>query len=148
MFNNIIYFIVVLIIFNMSSHAGTGETSLGADFFTAIVAWAVFAIYTRWCFSRLLSRYEKGSDEDGRLTLAYQSLGVKLSILAILLFALDVYALNLKHWLQGLPGIKLFSVFQGILAILLFIGYLGTIWYFSYPAYRKAFQIGIESWKL
>ncbi len=146
MFNNIIYFIVVLIIFNMSSPAGGGETSLSADFLAGMGAWAFFTIYTRWCFNRLLSRNEKGADEEGRLTLAYQSLGVKLSILAILLFALDVYALNLKHWLQGLPGIKSFSVLQGILAILLFIGYLGTIWYFSYPVYRKAFQIRIERW--
>ena len=143
MFNNIIYFIIVLLIFNISYPDNVHDNSLGYALVMFLGTWLVFAGFCRLGFQRLLARFNGEGNENGRLTNAYQGLIVRLSILAIFLFALDVYFFHLKYWLQIIPGFKQFSVLQGILAIALFVFYLCTIWYFSHPAYKAAFQIRI-----
>jgi len=138
MFNNIIYFIIVLLIFNINYPDNTQDTSFGYSLVMFFLCWILFAGYCRWGFRRLLLRFSGVS--SSRLTNEYHGLVLRLSILAIFLFGLDVYIFHLKYWLQIIPGVKQFSVLQGILAIGLFIAYLATIWYFTYPTYRIAFQ--------
>jgi len=138
MFNNIIYFIIVLLIFNINYPDNTQNSSFGYSLGMFFLCWILFAGYCRLGFRRLLVSFRGVS--NSRLTNEYHSLVLRLSILAIFLFCLDVYILHLKYWLQIIPGMKLLSVLQGILAIGLFIAYLVTIWYFAYPAYRMAFQ--------
>ena len=67
----------------------------------------------------------------------------RLSILSIFLFTIDIFLFHLKYLLQGVPGLNQFSVIQGVLALILFFFYLGTIWYFSHPAYLVAFETDI-----
>ena len=143
MFNNIIYFIIVLLIFNISYPDNVPESSLSYSLAMLFLSWMIFAGYCRLGFQRLLDRFNRDGYSDGRLTNEYQGLTLRLSILAIFLFAMDVYMFHLKYWLQFIPGSKLFSVLQGILALSFFIFYLVTIWYFSYPAYRVIFQTEI-----
>ena len=142
MFNNIIYFIIVLLIFNISYPEKTGDESFAYILMMLMITWIVFAAYCRFGFQRLLHRFEKGSDSG--LTNAYQSLVLRLSILAILLFSLNVYMFHLKYWLQTIPGIDRFSVLQGILSLSLFLFYLATMWYFAHPVYRTAFHVNIK----
>ncbi len=144
MFNNIIYFIIVLLIFNLSYPDSRQENSLSYTLVMLFLSWLIFAGYCRLGFQRLLARFNWEEDETGGLPGEYQRLVLRLSILAILLFALDVYIFYIKYWLQILPGVRLFSVLQGVLALMLFIFYLGTIWYFSYPAYTAAFRARIS----
>ena len=144
MFNNIIYFIIVLLIFNLSYPDSRQENSLSYTLVMLFLSWLIFAGYCRLGFQRLLARFNWEEDETGGLPGEYQRLVLRLSILAILLFALDVYIFYIKYWLQILPGVRLFSVLQVVLALMLFIFYLGTIWYFSYPAYTAAFRARIS----
>ena len=143
MFNNIIYFILVLLIFNINypgnAHNGSPILSLSMLF----LAWLVFAGYCRFGFWGLQKRLSRRTGDDGRLIGEYQRLVSKFSVLAIILFALGVYLFELKYWLQMIPGFGLFSVLQGISALFLFFFYLSTIWYFAYPAYQAIFQSGI-----
>lgn len=142
MFNNIIYFIIVLLIFNISYVQKAGEGSPVFDLALFILFWMVFAGYCRLGFQRLLYRHER--DPETYLTNTYHRLVLRLSILAILLFSLNVYMLHLKYWLQMIPGMSYFSALQGIVAMALFLFYLSTIWYFSHPAYNLIFQAGIR----
>ncbi|MFC1825178.1 M48 family metalloprotease [Thermodesulfobacteriota bacterium] len=141
MFNNIIYFIIVLLIFNISYTDSSAQNSFSATLFAFVTSWMIFAGYCRWGFRRLLMRY--ADDKEGRLTGEYQGLVGRLSILAIMLFALDVYILRLKYWLQILPGVKHFTVLEGAIALAIFMFYLATVWYFSYTAYRITYQSDI-----
>jgi len=143
MFNNIIYFIVVLLIFNINYPGDTPANSLPLTLIMLFLSWLVFAGYCRWGFGSLQKRFYNGITDDGGVTGQYQRLNVRLSVLAIFLFALTIYLLNLKYWLRLIPGFERFSVLQGILALSLFIFYLGTIWYFAYPAYKALFGTGI-----
>lgn len=138
MFNNIIYFLIVLLIFNISFPDATQNKSLGYSLGMILWCWLIFAFFCRLGVKRLLVRNGKG--EVSRLTAEYHGLVLRLSILAIFLFALDVYLFDLKYWFQLIPGLKPFSFMHGLLAIALFIFYLATIWYTAQPLYTAAFQ--------
>ena len=146
MFNNIIYFIVVLLIFNINYPDTAPEDSVFFSLLMLFLTWVLFVAYCGRAFKGLKSRLDKREGighTDGRLTAQYHRLVVRLSVLAIFLFALAVYFFNLKYWLQIIPGLERFSVLQGVFALALFLFYLTTIWHIAYPAYDKIFQPGI-----
>ena len=142
MFNNVIYFIIVLLIFNISYPDTKQETSLAYCITMISLCWAAFLFYCKLGFSRLIYYHSKG--EDGSPAGGYHRLILRLSILAIFLFSLDVYMFHLKYWLQAIPFVRQLSVLQGVLALALFIFYLSTMWYFAYPAYKLVFQTEIK----
>jgi len=120
MFNNIIYFIVVLLIFNISYSDSPPEDFLFSTLIPLFLSWAFFAIYSGKIFGSLLKRLRERGGDDGVLTDQYQRITVRLSVLSIILFALAVYFFNLKQWLNLIPGFGSFSVLQGVLALALF----------------------------
>ncbi|MGD9073857.1 MAG: M48 family metalloprotease [Desulfobacteraceae bacterium] len=144
MFNNIIYFIIVLFIYYFAYPSKPAENSLYYTLAMLFVSWLAFAGYSRWIFQRILDRFKEDTAGHGRLVQEYQGLTFRLSILAIFLFALDVNFFYLRHWIQAVPGLKYFTVLQGVLALTLFFIYLGTIWYFSHPLYRVAFRTKVQ----
>jgi len=142
MFNNVIYFIIVLLIFNISYPDNSQAKSLSYSLAMIFMCWAVFLYYCKHLFRRLIHHYRNGISDS--LTNRYHGLVLRLSVLAIFMFSLDVYIFQLKYWLQTIPGVKQLSVLEGVLAIAIFLFYLATIWYFSHPAYTLLFQTNID----
>jgi len=143
MFNHIIYFIVVLLIFSVSYSGKSPDNSLFLTLGMIILSWAGFAVYCRRVFEGIRRQYREKGGGDGQLTARYQRAQITLSILAISLFALFTFLFNLKYWILGIPGFKSFTVLQGLLAMALFFAFLCTIWYFASPAYSEIFGINI-----
>ncbi|MFH1480036.1 MAG: M48 family metalloprotease [Pseudomonadota bacterium] len=143
MFTNIIYFIIVLLIFNISYPEKATGDSFASNVGMLTLFWLAFAVYCRRGFQRLLTELERGNIGSSTLAREYQTRIVRYSIGAVFLFALDVYVFQIKYWFHIIPGAKQFSVVEGILALMLFIFYLSTVWYFAHPAYIKAFQSDI-----
>ena len=140
MFNNIVYFIVVLLIFSIN-HPDEVPKDTFPFFLTMLsLTWLIFAAYCYWGFRDIQKRFKTRVAGHGRLSAGYHQLITRLSILAVFLFSLDVYLLNLRYWIRNIPGTALFTVLQGIFALLLFFTYLGTVWYFAYPVYRDMFR--------
>ena len=142
MFNNIIYFLIVLLIFEISYPEKGLDSPLAYNMAMILAFWAVLAAYCRAGFSRLLRL--AGAGRYGGLSAGYHAMVLRLSIFAILIFFLDVYLFHLKYWLQMIPLVKSFSVLQGIPAVAIFMLYLTTIWYFAYPVYALAFQTRVS----
>ena len=143
MFNNILYFIVVLLIFNIGYPVTPPEDSI---LFTAgmlFLSWVIFSLYCSSVFVRLLRHPDITRGPDGRLAERYQRLTVRLSIVAIFFFALAVCVFNLKQWLYLIPVVRDSSLLQGGIALSFFFVYLITIWHFAYPVYRIAFRVAI-----
>ena len=140
MFNNIIYFILVLLIFHINLPDNSTDDSLLLSLTMFIITYLIFAGYCRYGFQGLQKQLSKSSVVDGSLTSRYHGLVAGLSVLAIFLFALVVHLLELKCRLQMIPGFDRFSVLQGILALTVFFIYLSTIWYFAYPVYEAIYQ--------
>ncbi len=137
MFNNIIYIIVVLVIFNFNY---PGEGLFKSPVTTALLLllfWLSFSMYCKYRFNKLLglSRLGSGRLIQGRLSSVYQLAVTRLSILSIVIFGLSVYLLNLKYWLLRIPGFSAFSILSGAGAIAIFFAFLATIWYHGYPVH-------------
>ncbi len=142
MFNNIIYFIIVLLVFT----TGQGERDQAESFFYSLsmilLFWFILALYCRTGFKRIVNLYEKGSG-SGYVSM-YNRLVLRLSLISIFIFSLDVFVFNLKYWIESIPLAGDIYILQGLLAIALFMLYLSTIWYFAHPAYRIIFNTDIE----
>jgi len=140
MFNNIVYFIVVLLIFSINHPDEVPKDTFPFFLTMLFLTWLIFAAYCYWGFRDIQKRFKNRVAGHGPLSAGYHQLITRLSILSVFLFSLDVYLLNLKYWIRNIPGTALFSVLQGVFALLLFFTYLGTVWYFAYPAYRDMFR--------
>lgn len=142
MFNNIVYFIIVLLIYHIDIDypSNPPETSLSYTLGMIFITWLAFVAYCRLGVHRLLERVRKNDGNDGRLTSGYQRLVFRTSVLAIFLFAVDVHVLSLKAWLRTIPGLEYFSVLEGLLGISIFFLYLFTIWFICHSAYEVIFQ--------
>ncbi|MDY6970939.1 MAG: M48 family metalloprotease [Thermodesulfobacteriota bacterium] len=146
MFNNIIYFVIVLFIFNIHYPDYTTDKSLPFSVTMLSLTWLIFALCCGLGFRNLQSQLNNSDltgQNDGRMTARYHGLITRLSALSIFSFALAIYLFDFKYWLQLIPSIERFSVLQGLLSLSLFLLYLGTIWYFAYPLYKAIFRVAI-----
>ncbi|MFH1488403.1 MAG: hypothetical protein ABII06_05825, partial [Pseudomonadota bacterium] len=144
MFNNVVYFIIALLLFNIHNPDPAPGHEAGYDLLLLMIGWVLFFLCCRVSFRRLTSRYGVDGDENGRLSHEYQGLVLRLSVLAVFLFALDIFVFELKSWIQMIPGMKAFSVLQGIVALSVFFFYLSTLWAFAHRAYSGAFKTRIS----
>jgi Zn-dependent protease with chaperone function len=145
MFNNIIYFLVVLLIFNVGPFELTPESSFSLSLAMFFAVWIGFGVNCRLAFGRLSARGAQWTPlGEARMSGLYHRLIARCSMLAVFIFALDVYILHLKHWLHAVPWVERFSTLEGIAALSIFFLYLATLWYFAFPAYQKVFRSGID----
>lgn len=138
MYGNFIYFILVLLIYTTyypseTSYLGPFET-LGV-FFLCV---AILAITTRAAFSTLSKRVAIRSHFG--LHGEFDRLFNRQAILAIIIFAVDIYVLNLKFFIMSIPPFGSSPTLTAFLFIGLFIGYLAIIWAGAYPTYKVLFQ--------
>lgn len=134
MFGNFIYFIVVLLIY--STYQPSEETNFSGIetlflFFTLIL---FFAWITRIQFRRLEKRLSKESFHQ--LGHKFSATLTRQSIMAIVLFSVDIYGLNLTSFLINIPFLSIIPTFQALLFLGLFVFYLAIVWACAYGPYR------------
>ena len=144
MFNNIIYFIVVLLIFSVGSAELTPPFSFPLFLASLIICWVLFSLGCYFRFRSLHRVIKERPGGDGYLTRLYHSYVTRFCIAAIVLFAIDVYILNIKYWLNHIPLFSQSTLVQGLLALGLFFFFLCTVWFFSYPCYSALFGTSIS----
>jgi Zn-dependent protease with chaperone function len=134
MFGNFIYFIVVLLIYSTyhpaeDTHFTALETLV---FFFALTV--VFAWVTSTQFRKIERRALKESffQLDHRLSATI----TRQSVLAIVVFSIDIYALNLPSFLIDVPLLSTIPTIQALFFLGLFVGYLSIVWAFAHRAYR------------
>ncbi len=141
MFNNIIYFIIVLLIFNLNLNDPGQSWPLLNSISMIALFWCLFAFICRVWFKRLIRLFERGTASG--YAAMYSRLILKLSVLSIFIFSLDCFSFDLKRLIEAIPFLGGIYFFQGISAIIIFILYLSTIWYFAHPAYNIIFGADI-----
>jgi len=141
MFGNFIYFILVLLIY--LTYQPSDETYFTAFesftlFFCLIL---IFVFFTRFQFQRIKNRISKRNflriDHQFSSTLLHQS------IMAIVLFAINIYALNLSSFLADIAPFKTIPTLLAMLFLLLFVFYLAIVWTFAYGPYEKLYRADI-----
>jgi len=144
MFNNIIYFLIVILVYNFSFPGNTREEPFVINLFMIVATWAAFAYYCRFSFKRLIAQLAHLQFQQEIPAAPYHNLVFRFSVLAIILFVLDVYLFHLKYWLHFIPFTDRLAILENLIALSLFIFYLSTIWFFAHPAYLISFNSNIS----
>jgi Zn-dependent protease with chaperone function len=138
MFANFIYFILALLIcttYHPADSPGLPPLKSGILFGALL---ACFAGITWLQFRRLEKRL--GRDSVWKIDTKFSNLVMRQSILAVLLFAVTIYGLNLSAFLLKNPFFLRLPTLQALLFLLLFSFYLSTVWYFAHRLYQKLYR--------
>ncbi|MEA1900637.1 MAG: M48 family metallopeptidase, partial [Thermodesulfobacteriota bacterium] len=137
MFVNFIYFIIVLLIY--ATYLPPDEPNL-APLETSILFLGliiVFAYFTRMLFHKLEKRIPK--DNILRVDHKINAIITQQSVIAIVLFAVDIYGLSLTCFLKNIPLFTVIPTLQALVFIGLFVLYLAIIWSYAYGPYKRLY---------
>ena len=137
MFGNFIYFIVVLLIY--TTYQPSDDTGFSVPESLALFCglFAVYAGFTRILFKRLEGRISTGNFHH--LDHVFHRTVTRQSILAIVLFAVDIYLLNLVEIVRTVPYVAMFPTIQALIFIALFVAYLAVLWSMAFDAYQSLY---------
>jgi Zn-dependent protease with chaperone function len=142
MFGNFLYFIIVLLIY--LTYQPSEETNFSAfktiALFIGLIAF--FFYFTAFLFRRLEKRIANG--DFSQLDSLFHSILMRQSIMAILIFAIDIYGLNLSSFLIGIPLFTTIPTLEALLFLGLFIFYLALVWACAYGPYKKLYRSDIS----
>jgi len=142
MFGNFLYFIVVLLIY--LTYQPSEETYFSGfealSIFIALIV--VFFYFTAFLFRRLEKRIASG--HFSQLDSLFHSILTRQSIMAILVFAIDIYGLNLPSYLINLSLFNTIPTLEALLFLSLFVFYLALVWASAYGAYKKLYRSDIS----
>jgi Zn-dependent protease with chaperone function len=138
MFGNFIYFILVLLIY--STYQPSEETNFTGPetLFLFIGLIVIFTLFTWIQFHRIEKRIfkERLYHLDNKFTATL----TRQSILAIVLFSIDIYGLSLSSFLTKIPFLAVIPTFQALLFLFLFIFYLAIVWACAYGPYQVLYR--------
>ena len=142
MFGNFIYFILVLLIY--LTYQPSDETYFTAyESFTLFICLIlIFSLFTRFQFQRIEKQISKGNFL--RIDHLFSTTQLRQSIMAIGLFAVDIYGLNLPSFLSGIVPFNTIPTLLALLFLLLFIFYLAIVWAFAYGPYQRIYRADIS----
>jgi Zn-dependent protease with chaperone function len=140
MFGNFIYFIVVLLIY--LTYQPPDKTSLPLT--ETLMVFAVLLGLFYWLVRFSFRKLQKQATGVSLASLDYRLSAIqgRLSVLAIILFTLNIYGLNLPSFLKGLPIIDQLPTLGAVLFITLFVSYLVIIWHHAHPVGRMIGGLG------
>jgi len=141
-FANFIHFIIVLLIYTTyqppeEPNFSPLETSL---LFLGLII--VFAYFTRMQFHILEKRIPK--DNVLRIDHRINAIISQQSVMAIVLFAIDIYGLNLTSFFENIPLFNLIPTLQALVFIGLFVFYLAIIWTYAYGPYKRLYTTDLS----
>jgi Zn-dependent protease with chaperone function len=142
MFGNFLYFIVALLItttYQPGEDANFRPMESALLFFGLIV---VFTGLTRTVFQRIERRL--ATDSFARLDHQFNSALTRQSVLAVVVFAVDIYGLNLSAFLTQVALFRIFPTLQALLFVGLFVGYLAVVWACAYDLHRELYRTDIS----
>ncbi len=135
MFGNFIYFILVLLIYLTYTPADQTNFSATESLLLACLLSLAFAGFTRQSFKRIELRM--GRVGSAAAAAQFQSAQVRGSVLAVAVFALDIYGLNLPSFLIDAPVFSHAPTLQAVLFLSLFAGHLSLVWALGFGVYRR-----------
>ncbi len=138
MYANFIYFILVLLIYTTYHPPEHPYLSPSETLGMFLLGIAILVITTRAAFSVLSIKIAR----KGTLGMhgEFDRLFHRQAILAIIIFAINIYVLNLKFFFLSIPPFPGSPTLTALLFIGLFMGYLAIIWAAAYEPYKTLFQ--------
>ncbi|MBF0573586.1 MAG: M48 family metalloprotease [Desulfamplus sp.] len=145
MFSNFIYILVALILYSTSEFQITADhstdSSLALNTFSISIAIALFLMFWLVCYTtfKRLERHVANSGDVLNLDHLLEKSLSRLSILALLLFAWDLYFLRLNLLFDKIWLFKIFPTIEAIIFLSIFILYLVVIWNCAWNIQQRYF---------
>jgi Zn-dependent protease with chaperone function len=136
MYNQILYFIVALLVFTVQQ---PGPKAFLSPFLTILASLVLFGVYAAICRQTFkpLRRSIDSDRDDSMLTRRFHAVQSRLSILGLVSLAGLTFGLNIKYYLQHLPGLQWSETLTGAVGLSLYLLHLSVIWILGYPVYRR-----------
>ena len=143
MYANFIYFLVALILYTTCQVPLAGDT---LPSYTLVFFFGLLLFYALVCligFRRLETRVRPVGG-DHQLDHQLDRLISRLSILAILLFAGDLYVLKIKHLFAGLFLFQRFPTLEALVFLAVFLFYLVILWSSAWQLQKQFFPESVS----
>ncbi|MDD3991552.1 MAG: hypothetical protein PHV70_05290, partial [Desulfobacteraceae bacterium] len=141
MFGHFLYFIVVLLIYSTyQPPESTPVPAVEAILMAGALA-AAFAVWVRRDFNRLARKAPALG--PSLADIRFSALSTRFSILAVALFAVDVYVLDLPAGLASCSVRQTAPTLGALIFLLLFTAYLVIIWALSHGAYESIYAVDV-----
>lgn len=140
MFGNFLYYIIALLIYSTYQPADDPNFPVFRTLVLFFVLIAFFSLSAWLQFRRVRSRIGRLSVRH--LDHRFHFVLTRLYFLALAVFAVDVYVLNLGVLFYRVPVVKQVPTLEALLFLALFIGYLILVWTFAYGAYTRIYKTG------
>jgi Zn-dependent protease with chaperone function len=128
-YNNLLYLITVIIIFSTGAIPDEPQIPFGVAFIIFMLKGAAFHYLVHHAHAGGRAANEK----------SYFAVEQKFSILAIFIFAIDVYVLDIKYYLSFLSLGGNFPALLSLAGISLFFFYLSLLWLAARKNYQRIF---------
>ncbi|XPS86505.1 putative peptidase M48 [Desulfosarcina variabilis str. Montpellier] len=141
MFANFIYFIVALLIY--STYQPSEQTNFSA-MDTALLFFALillFFYYSRYTFYRIKRMSDKAPHHV--LDQQFSSALTRQSIMAVALFAVDIYGLNIPSFWMHVVLFETIPTLEALVFLALFVAYLSLVWFNAHGAYQHIYRTDI-----
>ena len=143
MYNQLIYFIVVLLLFSTQRPAGKPPAVSWQDALYIVTLFFFFVLYCRRTFARLRRATDRGV-APAALTRAHYRAQALLSVVALGFLVVYLYAFNLGAYLRVIPGFDRFMTISGLAGLLIYLVHLAVIWFWSYPVDQAIFGVRVS----
>jgi Zn-dependent protease with chaperone function len=84
------------------------------------------------------------SNDFAALDAQFHSILLRQSIMAILIFAIDIYGLSLPSFFIDIPIFSIIPTLEALLFLALFVFYLALVWACAYGSYQKLYRSDIS----
>ncbi len=142
MFGNFIYFIIILLIYTTYQPSEQPCFSLSESLKLFAFFSLIYSLFTYVQF-RILER-KVLTDVFSRLDLQFNRLQTRQSVIAVILFILNIYLLNLPDYMAEIPFLRALPTIRAVFFLLIFIFYLSVIWFCAHTVYRKLYSSTIS----
>ena len=143
MYNQLIYFIIVLLLFSVQRQTGKPPAVSWSDALYITALFCVFVFCCRRSFEKLLKAADRGIPLSV-LTRALYRFQALLSVTAIGFLALYLYVFNLGAYLSVIPGYDKFTTISGVAGLVFFLVHLAVIWFWSQPVHQIVFGVKVS----
>ena len=142
MYGHFIYFIVALLVLSLYGPVESPRFTLlqASILFFGIIA--LFVLYTRAIFNHLAAGVRQLSIHDPDQV--FSRINTRQSILALILFAVNIWGLNLPTFLKKIPLFQALPTLSDLFFLCIFICYLIIIWNYGFSAQKAIGSIGIS----
>ena len=143
-YTNIIYFITVILIFTIYVPPEQRVLPWDTDIAGIAILGIVFFLYNKIIFSRFEKRCARSSSSVAFFASQHAALVNSSTIIAIGVYAVFVYAFDLKVLLASIPFLVNSSLLYNLTGIIPFVGLLLIVWICAYASYQKFYHPGIS----